>query len=271
MNSDHLIDVEKIAHSRKGGDKIPRFVLNWLKKVIHQDFFNDFFQHGYEGAEFCHKAIEKLDLKVNVEGQENLALIPEGAKITFAANHPMGGIDGVILTSILLDHCDGKARLLVNDFLMSIKGLAPLCIPINKMGGQARNLPQLIREAFDSENGMMVFPAGLCSRKIDGEITDLPWKKTFITESVRTGRYVVPVYFDGKNSKRFYRVAALCKALKLKVNLATFLLPDELYRGQHSSVRVVIGKPIAPETFDSSRTPLEWASEVRRIAYNLKG
>ena len=200
---------------------------------------------------------------------ENLDGFPEGTRFTFASNHPLGGIDGITLGKVFGKRFDGKIKYLVNDLLMNVKGLAPLCVPINKLGGQARELPRLIDEAFGSENHMIIFPAGICSRKIDGKIQDLPWGKTFITKSVKTGRHVVPVHFIGQNSPRFYRIDKICKALKIKFNIPMLFLPDEMVRGMQGSYTVKIGKPIPPEQFDSSKSPQEWAEWFRQLVYTI--
>lgn len=269
-SNEHTIDLDRIVASRKGGDKIPHFVVNWLKKLIHQDLINEFLVKGYTGEKFCREALNFLDVKLDVEGLENFDLIPEGKRCTVASNHPLGGIDGVALIALLSRQFDGNVRLLANDFLMAIDGISSMCVPINKIGGQSRSLPRQIKDAFDADSQMLIFPAGICSRKIKGQIQDVEWKKTFIKESVRTERYIVPVHFIAQNSKRFYRVANICKALHMKFNLAMLLLPDEMYRGQHQTVKIVIGKPIPPEHFDySAHNANEWAQEVRSIVYSL--
>lgn len=263
------IDIEKIIKSRAGNKKIPGFLISWLKKAIHQDFLNGYLTQGYEGVEFCERSLEYLGVNVNVEGLENLDSLPEDAHLTFASNHPLGGIDGITLGAVIGRRYDGKIRYLVNDLLMNLKGLAPLCVPINKIGGQARNLPVLINEAFQSDDQMIIFPAGLCSRKTNGVICDREWGKAFIAKSVQTGRYVVPVHFIGENSKRFYRVANLCKKLKLKFNFAMLLLPDELYKGRGKTFTVKFGEPVPSSVFDSSKTAVEWAQWVKEKCYSL--
>jgi putative hemolysin len=157
----------------------------------------------------------------------------------------------------------------VNDLLMKLPGLAPLCIPINKTGKQSRNFPAMVEAGFNSDFHMLMFPAGLCSRKTNGVIRDLPWKKTFISKSVQTQRDVVPIHFGGSNSEKFYRIANLCKTLGLKVNLAMLFLVDEMYKNVHKSFRVSIGKPIPWQTFDKSKTPAQWAQYVQDIVYQL--
>jgi putative hemolysin len=181
----------------------------------------------------------------------------------------LGAIDGVTLGGIIGRASGGRVKYLVNDLLMNLKGLAPLCIPINKMGAQARNFPQQVEGAFRSDNHIIMFPAGLCSRLIDGEIHDIPWRKAFIQKSIQSERDIVPVHFIGENSPRFYRVAQWCKRLHLKFNFAMTLLPDEMYRSQGKHYIVRFGKPIPYTTFDHSRTPNEWAQWVQDEVYKI--
>lgn len=262
---EYAVDIEKMFASK--GGHIPKFAVSWLKKFFHLDFINSYLVQGREGVDFCTGTLEYLDVKLDVRGLENVPA--DGTLYTFVSNHPLGGIDGVALGSIVGRQFGGKVRYLVNDLLMNIKGLAPICVPVNKLGGQARNLPQLINEAFHSDNHMILFPAGLCSRRIDGKIQDLPWGKAFINKSVETQRAVVPVHFVANNSKRFYRIAAWCKRIGLKFNLAMAFLPDEMYRGRHGTFTVIFGKPINYTTFDKSRTPYGWAQWVREEVYKL--
>ena len=169
-----------------------------------------------------------------------------------------------------LKHYDEKIKYLVNDLLMNIPQLKSLFIPINKTGRQAKNLPRQVDEAFKSENHILMFPAGICSRRTNGVIRDLEWKKTFITKSVQTQRDVVPIHFDGRNSDFFYNLANINKMLGLKFNIAMLYLADEMFKNRGQKFKVTIGKPIAWETFDKSRTPAEWAQYVQDVVYSLK-
>lgn len=264
-----MIDLDKIVRERAGGNAkyFPQFLINLMKKLIHQDFINDYLKEGYIGVPFCENCLRYLGVKVETEGLENL----EGGsgRYTFVSNHPLGAIDGVTLGMVLGKHFDGRIKYLVNDLLMNLDGLAPLCVPVNKLGGQARNLPRLIDEAFMSDNQMIMFPAGLCSRKIDGKIQDIPWGKAFVTKSIQSGRDIVPVHFIGRNSKRFYRVAELCKKLHLKFNFAMLLLPDEMYRSRGGEYRVIIGRPVSYKSLDGSKSAYGWAQHFREQVYNL--
>ena len=129
----------------------------------------------------------------------------------------------------------------------------------------------MVEAAFRSDDHIIMFPAGLCSRRrSDGVIRDLEWKKTFIVKSVQTQRDVVPIYFEGRNSDFFYSLANWCKRLGIKFNIAMLYLADEMYKNRHKTFRVVIGKPIPWQTFDRTKTPAEWAEQVKGIVYNLK-
>jgi len=266
MEGSRTIDLDKLVADKFGGKKLPRPVIGFLKRFFHIDFLNDFFAKGYDGIEFCTETVKALDVKLEVEGLENIP--SDGTLYTFASNHPLGGVDGVALAGIIGTRF-GDLTMLVNDFLMSIPGLRPLGIPVNKVGGQARNLPRLVAEAFSSGKQILIFPAGLCSRRIDGKIQDIPWTKTFIKQSVQNDRPVVPVRFVGTNSKRFYRIANLQKKLGLKFNFAMLMLPDELYKARGKTFKIIFGKPILPATFDASKTALEWAATVREEVHNM--
>lgn len=264
-----VLDIEQVIKSRAGSKAkyIPKFVITWFKKFMHLDYINGYLKEGYVGVEFCENCLGYLGVELEVNGRENLP--EDGRKYTFVSNHPLGAIDGVTLGAIIGKEYDGKVKYLMNDLLMNLKGMAPLGIPVNKLGGQARNLSKLINEVYNSDNHMIVFPAGLCSRKIDGRIQDLPWGKSFIRKSRETGRDIVPIHFDGENSKAFYRVATWCKKLGIKFNFAMMMLPSEMYKSAGKKYRITIGKPIPVTTFDKSRTDSEWAQEVRRKVYEL--
>ena len=263
------IDIESIIRKRAGSRArfIPGFVYSWLKNLIHQDYINAYLREGREGVDFCQGVLDYLGVKVDVEGLENLPPVESGY-CTFVCNHPLGAIDGVTLGAVLGAHYGGRVKYLVNDLLMNLKGLAPLCVPINKIGSQARNLPQMVESAFSGENHVIMFPAGLCCRRTNGVIRDLQWQKTFVIKSRKHHRNVIPIHFIGQNSNRFYTVANLCKWLHLP-NFAMALLPDEMYRsrGRHYVVR--IGNPIPWESFDEERTSMEWADFVKEQVYKL--
>ena len=193
----------------------------------------------------------------------------ETHSVTFGSNRPLGVPDGLALGSVLGGHYEGRIKYLVNDLLMNLSGLAPLFVGINKTGRQSRDFPKMVEAVFNSDNHVIMFPAGICSRKVDGKIQDLDWKKTFITKSIETQRDIVPIHFGGRNSEFFYNLANVTKRLGLKVNLAMLYLVDELYKNQHKTFDIKIGKPISYTQFTTEKTPTQWAALVREIVYKL--
>ncbi len=264
------IDIDKILKEKapKKYKYIPKFFISYLKKIIHQDDLNIFLIESKDkvGVEFLEACLEFLDANIIVKGEENL---PKDGLCTFVSNHPLGGQDGVALGYVLGKHYKGRVKYLVNDLLMNLHGLAPLCIPINKTGKQSKDFPRMVEAGFQSDNHLIMFPAGLCSRRQNGEIRDLEWKKTFIVKSIQTQRDVVPIHFGGCNSNFFYNLANTCKTLGIKFNIAMLYLVNEMYKNKHKTFTVTIGKPIPWQTFDKSKTPAQWAEYVKDIVYKL--
>lgn len=265
-----LIDINSILRSKapKYYKFIPGFFIRYLKKIIHQDEINVLLDRTRDdiGVDFIEQALDFLDATLVVEGKENL---PKDRLCTFVSNHPLGGLDGLALGYVLGKEYDGNVKYLVNDLLMNLHNLAPLFIPINKTGNQSRDFPELVKKGFNSDNQLIMFPAGLCSRKIKGEVVDLEWKKTFIVKSVETKRDVVPIYFNGHNSNFFYGLANVCKSLGIKANIAMLYLVDEMFKNRGETFTITIGKPIPWTTFDKTKRPTEWAKYVKETVYKL--
>lgn len=267
------VDVEQILREKAGekARKVPGWVVSWLKKIIHQEEVNRFLERSshLSGVPWLEACVEYLDMDLQVEGLENLPSPDDNCLYTFVSNHPLGGIDGVALGAILGRHYDGRVRYLVNDLLMNLRGLAPLCIPINKTGAQSRDFPAMVEAGFRGDNHIIMFPAGLCSRRHQGVVEDIAWRKTFVSKSIETQRDVVPIHFGGQNSSFFYGLANVCEWLGIKFNVAMLFLVNEMYKNTHKSFPVKIGTPIPWQTFDKSHTPSEWAAWVRERVYEL--
>lgn len=270
--SEKTIDIEKVLKDKMGAKAkfVPGFLVRWLKRIVHQDEINAFLWENRDktGVEWLEACVSYLDIKLEIEGKENLPAANDKRLYTLVSNHPLGGQDGVALGAIVGRHFQGRFRYLVNDLLMNLPGLAPLCIPINKTGSQSRNFPAMVKAGFESNNHMLMFPAGLCSRRHNGLIRDIPWSKTFISKSVEYQRDIIPIHFSGQNSNFFYRLANFSDRF-LPFNLAMIFLADEMYKNVHKSFQVKIGKPIPWQTFDKSKSPQEWAQFVREQVYSL--
>lgn len=267
------IDIDKILRDKMGGKAkfVPKFAVSWLKRIVHENEVNRFLWESRDlsGTEWLSECVKYLKMTIHLDGVENLPDKNDGKLYTFVSNHPLGGQDGVALGSIIGKHYDGKFRYLVNDLLLNLPGLKPVSIGINKTGKQSRDFPRMVEAGFRSDNHMLMFPAGLNSRKReDGSIHDLPWKKTFISKSIEYQRDVVPIHFSGSNSERFYRIAKFSDK-HLPFNLAMLFLVDEMYKNVGKEFRIAFGKPIPWQTFDKSRTPQEWAQWVEDKVYEL--
>ncbi len=267
------IDIEKVLKDKMGpkGKWVPRPLINWLRHIAHEDFVNEFLWQARDlkGSPWLVACLNYLRVKVEVEGLENLPSKDDGKLYTFVSNHPLGGIDGVAIGSLLGKHYDDNFRYLVNDLLMNLPGLAPLCIPINTTTKKSRSFPEIVEAGFRGDHHILMFPAGLCSRRRDKEVRDLPWRKTFISKSVETHRDVVPIYFEGQNSNFFYRLSNISDRYVKKVNIAMLFLVDEMYKNCGQTFRIKVGKPIPWQTFDHSKTPMEWAQIVQNKVYSL--
>jgi putative hemolysin len=246
---------------------MPGFVYRLIHSVMELDFVNNILErHGHlKGIEFINKLVEEFNVTVHIKGMEN---VPDTGRFIFAGNHPLGGFDGLLLLKTV-DEKLGNPRFLSNDVLMNIPQLRPLFMPVNKHGSNSRDAARIMNETYNSGAQILIFPAGLASRKIKGKVVDLEWKKHFITKAISSKRDVIPVFVAGRNSKWFYRVANIRKFLRIKWNLEMFLLPGETVRHRNTDVHIFFGKPIPYTTFDRTKSHLEWAQWVKEKSYQL--
>ena len=265
------IDIQQVLRQKapSAARKIPQFVINYLTRTIHQDELNDILRryHDKNGVAFMQELIGYFDLHLVLENESN---IPTEGRYIFASNHPLGGLDGICLSAIIGKRFNGNIRYLVNDLLLYLTNLRSIFVPINKHGAQGKHNARLIEEAYASDNQIITFPAGLCSRKQHGKVEDIEWKKSFIQKAVEYQRDVVPVFFDGKNSNFFYRIARLRKALGIRMNYEMIYLPNEMFKSKHKTFHIYFGRPIPWQTFTDGRKPVEWAQEVKELVYNLR-
>jgi len=247
---------------------IPSFFISYLKKTIHEDEINDimFRLRNLQGLDFVDALIKDLGVKVLMDGSEH---IPLDESVIFASNHPLGGLDGIAFM-----HAIGRYRrdvkFLVNDILLNIGNLEPLFVGVNKVGGQNKSAIAAIEEAYADEHALLVFPAGLVSRKTKGEVIDLEWKKSFIAKAKKYKKDIIPVYIEGKNSNFFYNLANWRSKLGIKFNIEMLYLADEFFKQRNQRVIIKIGEKIPYSYFDGSKSEKQWAAEVKRIVYRMK-
>lgn len=264
------IDVDKVLRDRlpKHYRYIPRFVVRWLERTICQDRLNAILQKmaGKNSVDAATAALDEMDITVTATGLDHL---PDG-RYMFVSNHPLGGLDGLALISLLGNRYDKKIKFLVNDLLMAVEPLRGVFLPVNKYGSQSRDTAVQIEEALKSDNQFITFPAGLCSRmQDDGSIADLTWQKAAVVHAVNHQRDIVPVFFDAQNSKFFYRFAKWRKKLGIKFNIELIFLPKEMIKQCGSTLRAIIGEPIPWSSLDA-RAPKQEAARLRDVVYSMK-
>ncbi|MBQ7691568.1 MAG: 1-acyl-sn-glycerol-3-phosphate acyltransferase [Muribaculaceae bacterium] len=249
---------------------MPRFVVRWIERLICQDELNAMLRQvgDKRDVEAAQMVLDYLNITVRVEGLEN---VPEGGRYIFASNHPLGGLDGLALIATFGRLYDGGIRFLVNDLLMAVEPLRGVFLPVNKYGSQSRQAAMAIAREYAGPNQMLTFPAGLCSRQKSGKapIEDLRWNKAVVTLAARSKRDVVPIYFDGHNSKWFYRWARWRERLGIKFNLEMLLLPREMIHSRGASFTIHVGKPVGHDTLDTRHAPAE-AMRLRSLTYAMR-
>lgn len=269
--TDFKLNIDSVlqAKAKKHYKKIPKFVVKYLKRVIHQDELNAIIERNRDkqSVDFMRALMDKefkVNLKIHGEGN-----IPTEGKFVFASNHPLGGLDGICLSAYLGEKYKGKIKYLVNDVLLNIKNLESIFVPINKYGSQAKLSVAAINEAYMSDNQVITFPAGLCSRKQNGRIKDLEWMKNFVVKAIEYKRDIIPVHFDAKNSNFFYNFANIRKSLGLKFNIELIYLPGEMFKNKGQTFHITFGEPIPWQSLDKSKSPMQWAKEIKTVVYNL--
>ena len=265
----HTIDIAQIIAQKSpaAARLLPAFVLNKLRGIIHEaDLNRGLAQLGnLQGLAFVDAVIDYFGLNLQVKGQER---IPRTERMIVVANHPLGGLDGLALLSVI-----GRVRkdllFLVNDILMHFPNLQALFLPVDKHGSN-RKYYRDYQRVFASDTTLLHFPAGLCSRKHGARIQDANWRKSFVTIAQRHQRSILPVYIEGANSPFFYRLANVRERLRIRFNVEMIWLADEMFRQRHATLPVWIGDLIPYQALHQEKTAAEWTQEIRRTVYGLK-
>lgn len=268
---ENFVDVRRIIKERNANllKWIPGWIIRYLESVLHQEKTNAFMRktEGYNAFEFSRTLMEDFNVTLELMGKENVPSPPESC--IFVSNHPLGGFDAIAIISSLND-VRPDIKFIVNDLLLYVTNLKSRFIGVNKLGKNAKQSLQAVEAQFASPGATFVFPAGLVSRKQKGKIEDLEWKKTFITKAKKYQKPLIPVYIEGRLTNKFYRLANFRKLIGIKLNIEMFYLLDEFFKQSGSTIKITIGKPISPETFDKSKSEKEWAEWMKRKVYQMK-
>ena len=266
--TENFINIEAIIANKnpKLLKLFPRFLLNYIKRIIHQEEVNKaiYTNRNKYNLDFFNAILDEFGAVINAYGLEN---IPQSGRYLVASNHPLGGLDGMALMSVT-----GRVRkdivFPVNDLLLYLPNTTELFIPVNKHGSNAENIA-LFENSFASDSMILYFPAGLCSRKIAGVIKDLEWKKTFISKARKHKRNIIPCFIEGKNSNFFYSLANIRKRLGIKANIEMMYLVNEMYKQKNKIINITFGKPISYNFFDNKFSDYKWANFFRDYVYEI--
>jgi len=260
--TDYLLDLDEILGPELKR-KLPGFVVRFLSARLHIKDINDCIQKAehYHGAGFFDEALDYIGITYRVRGSENLDL---SKKYIFACNHPLGGPEALIIGSIFRKLYGDGFKVPSNQILYQMKPLQEFFIPVSINGGrQKREIGELFAKMYESDHQVLVFPAGLCAKKIKGKVTEMPWKKSFITQSRKYGRDVVPVHISGHNSRWYFFLSWLSRTLGLKFNIGMLYLVDELFNKAGEEFVITFGEPVPYATFDKSRTDVQWDDYIK--------
>lgn len=264
------IDIKQVIASKsaKLSRWLPRFVIRWFEGFVHQDDLNHILSkyHGYGGTDFASNVIEEMQCAIHVINKDN---IPNKGHVVVVANHPMAGLDALALFSEV-GKIKKSVKIIANDVLAHIPQFKENFIPVNKFGKKAKDSMVMVDQAYASGEMMIVFPAGLCSRKMDGVIMDLDWQKSFLAKAIQYNYTIIPVHVNGCNSNRFYRLANWRKFLGIKFNIEMLTLADELYKQKGKEITLTIGKPISSSIFNKKNVWNE-AQQLKKFVYTLQG
>lgn len=265
-----FVSVERViaSKSEKLLKRLPRFVISYLKKIIHQDEVNENLARVKDlyGLDFIEEILRYFEVNIHTIGMEN---IPEKGRLIFVSNHPLGGFDGLVFMHTI-SRWNKNVKSISNDILMNIKNLHPLLVGVNMHGPNSRKDVIALNEVITGDDPLMIFPAGLVSRKQKGVIKDLQWKKSFVSMAVKYKRDVVPVYINGRNSNFFYNLSRIRKFLGIKANLEMLYLADETFKQKNKDITIIMDKPISYKVFDKTKRPLEWADWVKEKVYSME-
>lgn len=269
------IDVGAVLRSRlpRLWRFIPSSLVRRLEGIVCQERLNWLLEHnhGRQGADFCRGVFDDLNISYRILGEENLPPV-SNRRVVIMSNHPLGGLDGMVLIEYFTRRYGPGVKFVVNDLLMAVKPLAGVFVPVNKHGRQSRRALELTREVFAGDDPIIVFPAGLVSRlRPDGTIRDLEWQKSFVQRAVESRRDIIPLHFGGHNSPFFYKFAKNRQRLGLKFNIEMIYLPREVFNNENAEFTVTIGKPIPWQKLKGGRDARAEAAAIRKVVYSLVG
>lgn len=260
-------DIYRVSGLKKIG--LFGYPLAWLLKSISgMNRLNKLYKGGIdkEAPEFLLYLLDDLNIKYELHDVD-FSRIPKEGPFIIVSNHPLGGLDGILMMHIL-SKVRPDFKIMGNFLLHRIKPLENMVIAVNPFENR--------KEAFNSTSGMReairhirngnclgIFPAGEVSTKDEeGQVSDREWQEPAIKLIQKMNVPVIPMYFHAKNSPVFYQLA------NLSADLQTAMLPREMVRPRLNPIQIRIGKPILPkhQEFDDIKNFSEF---LRKKIYSL--
>jgi putative hemolysin len=220
-----------------------------------------------EGPEFLDAILEHYEIDFEIPEDDFKRLPKEGPYITIS-NHPLGGIDGVLLLKLMLRKRP-DFKIIANFLLHRVEPLAPYIMPVNPFEnhrdakssiGGFKSALQHLRDGHP----LGIFPAGEVSTYRDGKlIVDRPWEESSLKLIRKAEVPVVPIYFHAKNSKLFYHLS------KFNDIFRTAKLPSEVTTQRNRAIKVRIGQPIGVKSQKEHKSLEEFSELLRKKTYIL--
>ncbi|MCD2258513.1 GNAT family N-acyltransferase [Psychroserpens luteolus] len=240
-----------------------------LMKVLKISTLNKIYKRNkhLSDGEFLDAILDDFQIKFEIPEEDLKRLPKDGAYIT-VSNHPLGGIDGILLLKLMIEQRQ-DFKIIANFLLHRIEPLKPYIMPVNPFEDRKdvkssiagfKNAILHLREGHP----LGVFPAGEVSTYKDGKlVVDKPWEEAAMKLIKKAEVPVVPIYFHAKNSKLFYKLS------KVSDTFRTAKLPSELLTQKNRIIKVRIGKPISVKDQEEHETLSDFSEFIRRKTYML--
>lgn len=244
--------------------------MGWLlMKLLKISTINKFYKKNQhlKDVEFLDKILEEFQIKFEIPEEDLKRLPKDGAYIT-VSNHPLGGIDGILLLKLMLEQRK-DFKIIANFLLHRIEPLVPYIMPVNPFEDRKdvkSSIAGFKNAIMHLRNGhpLGLFPAGEVSTYKDGKlVVDKPWEEAAMKLVQKAGVPVVPIYFHAKNSKLFYKLS------KISDTLRTAKLPSEVLTQKRRVIKVRIGKPITVNNQKEHTELKDFSEFLRRKTYML--
>jgi putative hemolysin len=267
MSTEDFINIRRLIASKNPRlvKWLPGFIIRYLERILHQEEINRFLRENPDlvNADFCKGVLDEIGVSFSISGIDN---IPKEGKCILVMNHPLGGMDAMVLVDALRNHRT-DLKFIVNDLLLNLEPLRDIFVGVNKHGKTSASSYAQVNELFASDQCVCIFPAGLVSRKQKGLIRDLPWKKTFVRQAKLNDSTIIPIHIDGRLSNFFYRLSNFRRFIGIKANIEMLYLADELFHQKGHHVKVTVGEPVPASALDNSKSDHDWAEWFRQKVY----